>query len=54
MMSCSARWTLPELRTTTERVIPLDVAALLARLLDGDVPAEPVILPWHHPGATSH
>ncbi|TMR20894.1 NUDIX domain-containing protein [Nonomuraea turkmeniaca] len=39
-------WTLPELRVTGERVFPVGLAGLLRRLLDGDVPDEPVILPW--------
>ncbi|MEU8251821.1 NUDIX domain-containing protein [Nonomuraea sp. NPDC048916] len=42
-------WTLPDLRATGERVIPFDLPDLLERLLQGDHPAEPVILPWHHP-----
>ncbi|MCT9931470.1 NUDIX domain-containing protein [Planotetraspora sp. A-T 1434] len=45
-------WTLPELKTTDERVIPLGLAELLERLLTGDLPREPVILPWHHPEPT--
>ncbi|MFF4988570.1 NUDIX hydrolase [Streptosporangium saharense] len=42
-------WSLPELGTTQERVIPLGLAALLEGLLSGAVPSEPVVLPWHHP-----
>ncbi|MEV4093696.1 NUDIX hydrolase [Streptosporangium saharense] len=42
-------WSLPELRATRERVIPLGLVALLEGLLSGAVPAEPVVLPWHHP-----
>ncbi|GAA3002551.1 NUDIX hydrolase [Streptosporangium longisporum] len=42
-------WSLPELRSTGEQVIPFGLADLLERLLAGDVPDEPVILPWHHP-----
>ena len=42
-------WTLPDLRATEDRVSPWALAALLERLYAGDVPAEPVRLPWHHP-----
>ncbi|MEV2272899.1 NUDIX hydrolase [Nonomuraea africana] len=47
-------WTLNELRATTERVIPLNLAELLERLLKGDIPAEPVVIPWHHPEPTHY
>jgi ADP-ribose pyrophosphatase YjhB (NUDIX family) len=40
-------WTLPELRTTRERVTPFNLADLMRRLLSGDIPEEPVTLPWH-------
>lgn len=39
-------WSLPELRATTEIVLPLELAALMQRLLQGDIPTEPVVLPW--------
>ncbi|MGP3915975.1 NUDIX domain-containing protein [Nonomuraea sp. 10N515B] len=39
-------WTQPELRSATERVLPVGPADLLSRVLDGDVPVEPVALPW--------
>ncbi|MFB7720347.1 NUDIX hydrolase [Nocardia sp. NPDC056100] len=39
-------WPLAELERTPDRVFPLGLAALLSRLLAGDVPAEPVELPW--------
>ncbi|GGP87861.1 hypothetical protein GCM10010140_16610 [Streptosporangium pseudovulgare] len=42
-------WPLPELRTTGDHVIPPGLPGLLDRLLTGDLPAEPLILPWHHP-----
>jgi 8-oxo-dGTP pyrophosphatase MutT (NUDIX family) len=41
-------WTVAELAATGETVYPFDLAPLLARLVAGDVPAEPVQLPWHH------
>ena len=41
-------WTQAELATTTETVWPLGLAGLLADLLAGRRPAEPVTLPWHH------
>ncbi|MEV8636267.1 NUDIX domain-containing protein [Streptosporangium sp. NPDC051023] len=42
-------WSLPELHGTDERIIPLGLTGLLERLLTGDIPAEPVVFPWHHP-----
>lgn len=41
-------WTLAELETTTERVMPYGLADLLAGLLAGRIPERPVELPWHH------
>ena len=41
-------WTLEELETTDEIVYPLELAPLLKDLLAGNVPREPVTLPWHH------
>jgi 8-oxo-dGTP pyrophosphatase MutT (NUDIX family) len=41
-------WTVAELEATTARVTPWGLAGLLTRLLAGQVPAEPVELPWHH------
>jgi 8-oxo-dGTP pyrophosphatase MutT (NUDIX family) len=41
-------WTLDELAGSGETVYPLGLAGLLADLLSGTVPAEPVRLPWHH------
>ncbi|MEU4830313.1 NUDIX domain-containing protein [Streptosporangium sp. NPDC023615] len=42
-------WSLAELRSTGEQVIPFGLADLLERLLTGDIPGESVTLPWHHP-----
>ncbi len=42
-------WSPAELRDTDERIIPLGLTGLLERLLSGDIPAEPVVFPWHHP-----
>jgi 8-oxo-dGTP pyrophosphatase MutT (NUDIX family) len=42
-------WSVDELRATTETVFPLGLAGLLADLVGGRIPAEPVELPWHHP-----
>ncbi|MEW2353844.1 NUDIX domain-containing protein [Spirillospora sp. NPDC029432] len=41
-------WTVDELAATGDPVFPLELAPLLADLLKGDVPDEPVRLPWHH------
>ncbi|GLZ12576.1 DNA mismatch repair protein MutT [Actinomadura sp. NBRC 104425] len=41
-------WTLDELRAADEPVYPLGLPPLLADLLAGRVPDEPVRLPWHH------
>ncbi|GAA2459812.1 NUDIX hydrolase [Actinomadura vinacea] len=41
-------WTPEELEATGEVVYPLELVPLLKALLAGDVPAEPVVLPWHH------
>jgi 8-oxo-dGTP pyrophosphatase MutT (NUDIX family) len=39
-------WTVGELRAAEEPVYPLGLADLCARLLRGDVPREPLRLPW--------
>ncbi|GAA0988471.1 hypothetical protein GCM10009555_070220 [Acrocarpospora macrocephala] len=39
-------WSLADLRATPDRVAPLQLADLLERLLKGDIPAQPVIIPW--------
>jgi 8-oxo-dGTP pyrophosphatase MutT (NUDIX family) len=41
-------WTPDELATTAEIVYPLGLAGLLADLVAGRTPDEPVELPWHH------
>jgi 8-oxo-dGTP pyrophosphatase MutT (NUDIX family) len=41
-------WSLEELLATPEVVYPLGLTGLLAAVLAGDVPVEPVSLPWHH------
>jgi 8-oxo-dGTP pyrophosphatase MutT (NUDIX family) len=38
-------WSVPELRATTERILPMELADLMQRLLRGDIPARPVRLP---------
>jgi 8-oxo-dGTP pyrophosphatase MutT (NUDIX family) len=35
-------WTIDELRSTNERIIPRDLCDLVARIVRGDVPSEPV------------
>lgn len=43
------RWWSPQaLASTAERVLPLGLLPLLADLIEGRRPAEPVRLPWHH------
>ncbi|MFI7635675.1 NUDIX hydrolase [Nonomuraea sp. NPDC049400] len=42
-------WSLAELRATTDKLIPRNLPDLLEPLLKGDVPAEPYVIPWHHP-----
>lgn len=39
-------WTLAELAATADRVFPPGLAALLAPLLAGEMPAEPQRIPW--------
>jgi 8-oxo-dGTP pyrophosphatase MutT (NUDIX family) len=41
-------WTVADLASTTDRVIPWGLAALVRDLAAGRVPAHPVRLPWHH------
>jgi 8-oxo-dGTP pyrophosphatase MutT (NUDIX family) len=41
-------WTVAELTTTGETVYPYGLAPLLAVLIAGRIPPEPVLLPWHH------
>ncbi|TYB59808.1 hypothetical protein FXF51_32855 [Nonomuraea sp. PA05] len=42
-------WAGPELAACAEPVVPRGLGALVARLVAGDVPAAPVVLPWHLP-----
>jgi 8-oxo-dGTP pyrophosphatase MutT (NUDIX family) len=41
-------WSMSELSTTKDRVMPNGLSELLADLLAGRVPTKPVHLPWHH------
>jgi 8-oxo-dGTP pyrophosphatase MutT (NUDIX family) len=41
-------WTQAELATTRETVYPFNLAALIAGLIAGRLPATPIALPWHH------
>ena len=38
-------WSVPELRATTERILPPQLPDLMERLLRGDIPARPIRLP---------
>ncbi|MGW4796979.1 NUDIX hydrolase [Nonomuraea sp. NPDC004297] len=42
-------WAAAELATCAEPVVPVGLGPLVARLAGGDVPAAPVVLPWHLP-----
>jgi 8-oxo-dGTP pyrophosphatase MutT (NUDIX family) len=47
-------WSVDELASTDQEVYPLGLAGLLADLLAGRIPAEPVTLPWRdRPGEAS-
>ncbi len=41
-------WSMADLETTTELIVPFGLAGLLTDLIAGRFPAEPVELPWHH------
>jgi 8-oxo-dGTP pyrophosphatase MutT (NUDIX family) len=41
-------WTVAELATTDEEVFPLGLAPLVTGLSAGQIPQQPVRLPWHH------
>ncbi|MGJ6964118.1 NUDIX hydrolase [Streptosporangium sp. G11] len=41
-------WPRHDLLTTGETIFPLNLGALLSGFLAGDLPAEPLVLPWHH------
>jgi hypothetical protein len=38
-------WSVPELRATTERILPMELADLMEELLRGDIPVHPFRLP---------
>ncbi|MGS2647687.1 NUDIX domain-containing protein [Streptosporangium sp. LJ11] len=48
VISAHRWWTRHDLLTTREAVFPLGLGTLLAGFLAGDLPAEPILLPWHH------
>ncbi|MBB5140147.1 ADP-ribose pyrophosphatase YjhB (NUDIX family) [Thermocatellispora tengchongensis] len=48
MITAVRWWSLPELAETSEQVIPWELVPLMRRLLAGDIPGTPVVLPWHH------
>ena len=39
-------WPVAELRTTAELIFPVGLAGLVARLVAGDLPRQPLRLPW--------
>jgi 8-oxo-dGTP pyrophosphatase MutT (NUDIX family) len=41
-------WTQAELAATRETIYPTNLAALVAELIVGRLPAVPIALPWHH------
>jgi hypothetical protein len=41
-------WTQAELAPAGEAISPSNLAALVADLIAGRLPAAPVALPWHH------
>ena len=41
-------WTHAELATAGETIYPAGLAALVADLIAGRLPASPIALPWHH------
>lgn len=41
-------WTHAELAATRETIYPVGLAALVADLIVGRLPASPIALPWHH------
>ncbi|MFF3444386.1 NUDIX hydrolase [Streptosporangium sp. NPDC002721] len=40
-------WSRHDLLTTGETIFPLDLGTLLPGFLTGELPAEPLLLPWH-------
>lgn len=41
-------WTVDGLRKTNAMIMPLRLADVVERLIAGDIPDEPIELPWHH------
>jgi 8-oxo-dGTP pyrophosphatase MutT (NUDIX family) len=41
-------WSVADLRATTERILPAELADLMERLLRGDIPDRPIRLPRRH------
>jgi 8-oxo-dGTP pyrophosphatase MutT (NUDIX family) len=41
-------WPIDEIERSADPIYPWGLVPLMRRLLAGDVPAEPVALPWHH------
>jgi 8-oxo-dGTP pyrophosphatase MutT (NUDIX family)/heme-degrading monooxygenase HmoA len=41
-------WTLEELRTTTEEIVPKPLADLVEQFCAEKIPSEPLVIPWHH------
>ncbi|MCW6003618.1 NUDIX domain-containing protein [Micromonospora sp. CPCC 205371] len=41
-------WTAGELATTTETIYPNRLANVVSDLLTGQIPEQPIELPWHH------
>ncbi|TDC06656.1 NUDIX domain-containing protein [Nonomuraea longispora] len=46
-----AWWTVSQLESAEEMVVPVGLAMLMQRLLAGDFPTQQVALPWHLPPA---
>ncbi|MBB6545911.1 NUDIX hydrolase [Nonomuraea rubra] len=42
-------WAVPQLRSAAELVVPAGLPALMDLLLQGNLPAQPIELPWHLP-----
>jgi hypothetical protein len=41
-------WSVADLRATTDRILPFQLADLMERLLRGDIPERPIRLPRRH------
>ncbi|MEU8382959.1 NUDIX domain-containing protein [Streptosporangium sp. NPDC048865] len=48
VISAHRWWSRHDLLTTRETIFPLDLGTLLSGFLAGDLPAEPLLLPWPH------